>query len=52
VFERFRRREAPEVTREDVNAIMVALMRLDAKIEELRRLIEDVNGEGREEPES
>ncbi len=50
MFDWLRRREEPEVTREDVNALMIALMRLDANIEELRRLIEDADGEEREEP--
>jgi hypothetical protein len=35
----------PEVTREDVNTIMITFMRLGANIEELRKLLEDDDGQ-------
>jgi hypothetical protein len=42
----FRRPVEPEITREDVNLMMAYLMRLDAKVEEIRALLlEDEDGE-------
>jgi hypothetical protein len=42
----FRRSVEAEITREDVNLMMTYLMRLDAKVEEIRaHLLEDEDGE-------
>jgi hypothetical protein len=42
----FRRPAEPEITREDVNLMMAYLMRLDAKVDEIKALLlEDEDGE-------
>jgi hypothetical protein len=48
----FWRRREPEISRDDLNAIMLRLMKIDETLERLARLQSDDDGEEEEEPES
>ncbi len=45
----FRRRAEPPITRDDVNLIMVTLMRIEATLDDIRRLVEDEDDEEEED---
>ena len=45
----FRRRREPLFTREEVNGLLVILMRIDENIARIARAEEDENGEARKE---